>query len=78
MSIISIIPSDTQSVDLKSVIGKDVSENHSPTCRAKLIKVNKTTCLFEAVQSPYVREKQSQVGVRYRVPKSWAWNAFFY
>ena len=38
--------------DLKAVIGKDVSENRSPTLRAKLIKVNKTTCTFEVVQSP--------------------------
>jgi hypothetical protein len=66
--------------ELKSVIGKDVSENRSPTCRAKLIKVNKATCLFESVQSPYITSKyeQSKVGVRYRVPNAWAWNAFFF
>ena len=28
--------------DLKAVIGKDVSENRSPTLRAKLIKINKS------------------------------------
>ncbi len=66
--------------ELKSVIGKEVSENRSPTCRAKLIKVNKATCLFESVQSPYITSKyeQSKVGVRYRVPNAWAWNAFFF
>jgi hypothetical protein len=64
--------------ELKSVIGKDVSENHSPTCRAKLIKVNKATSLFEVVQSPYRSGDESRIGERYRVPNSWAWNAFFF
>jgi hypothetical protein len=27
--------------ELKQVIGKDVSQNQSPTCRARLVKVNK-------------------------------------
>ena len=78
MNIFSIIKPKTQRDDLKSVIGKDVSENRSPTCRAKLIKVNKATCLFESVQSPYKKYEQSKVGVRYRVPNAWAWNAFFF
>jgi hypothetical protein len=80
MNIFSIIAPNTQRADLQSVIGKEVSENHSPTCRAKLIKVNKATCLFESVQLPYKTSKyeQSKVGVRYRVPNSWAWNAFFF
>jgi len=64
--------------ELKSVIGKDVSENRSPTCRAKLIKVNKTTCTFEVVKSPYRSGDESRVGERYLVPISWAWNAFFF
>jgi hypothetical protein len=64
--------------ELKSVIGKDVSENRSPTLRAKLIKVNKATCLFEIVQSPYRSGDESRIGERYRVPNAWAWNAFFF
>ena len=64
--------------ELKSVIGKEVSENHSPTCRGKLIKVNKTTCTFEVVKSPYRSGDESRIGERYLVPISWAWNAFFF
>ena len=78
MNIFSIIEPKTQRDDLKSVIGKDVSENRSPTCRAKLIKVNKKTCTFEVVQSPYHIYPESRIGDRYLVPISWAWNAFFY
>jgi len=64
--------------ELKAVIGKDTSQNQSPTLRAKLIKVGKANCLFEAVQSPYVKEKQPKVGVQYKVPNPIAWNSFFY
>jgi len=39
--------------ELKSVIGKDVSQNFSPTCRARLVKVNKVNSTFESVPSPY-------------------------
>ena len=33
--------------DLKAVIGKDTSQNQSPTCRARLVKVNKRNSTFE-------------------------------
>ena len=74
----NIIKSNQQILDLKAVIGKETSENHSPTCRGKLIKVNKSTCTFEVVQSPYRSGDESKVGERYKVPISWAWNAFFF
>jgi hypothetical protein len=64
--------------ELKEVIGKETSQNQSPTLRAKLVKVGKANCVFESVQSPYVREKQSNIGVQYKVPNSFAWNSFFY
>ena len=64
--------------DLKSVIGKDVSQNQSPTLRAKLIKVGKVNCVFESIQSDYVEYDQSKIGVQYKVPTQRAWNAFFY
>jgi hypothetical protein len=73
----SIGPND-QISDLKAVIGKETSENHSPTCRGKLIRVGKTNCVFEAVQSPYVKAPQAGVGVRYKVLNPFAWNAFFF
>lgn len=64
--------------DLKGVIGKEVSENHSPTLRAKLVKVNKKSCTFEVVQSPYRSGDETKIGERYNVPISWSWNAFFF
>jgi hypothetical protein len=65
--------------ELKSVIGKDVSQNQSPTCRARLVSVGKSYCVFESVPSPYNKfTKPEFVGVRYKVPNAWAWNAFFF
>jgi hypothetical protein len=64
--------------ELKSVIGKEVSQNQSPTLRGKLIKVNKKTCTFEVVKSPYRSGDESRIGERYLVPTSYAWNAFFF
>jgi len=65
--------------ELKSVIGKDVSQNQSPTCRGKLIKVGKLYSTFESVPSPYAKfTKPEFVGVKYKVPNWIAWNSFFY
>ncbi len=65
--------------ELKSVIGKDVSQNQSPTCRARLVSVGKTNCIFESVPSPYDKfPKPEFVGVKYKVPNWIAWNSFFY
>ena len=79
MNIFSIIAPNTQRVDLKSVIGKDVSQNQSPTCRARLVSVGKSNCIFESVPSPYDKfPKPEFVGVKYKVPNWIAWNSFFY
>jgi hypothetical protein len=64
--------------ELKTVIGKKVSQNQSPTLVAKLIKVGKVNCVFESVQSDYVGYEQSKIGVQYKVPTQRAWNSFFY
>jgi hypothetical protein len=65
--------------ELKSVIGKDVSQNQSPTCRARLVSVGKANCTFESVPSPYDKfPKPEFVGVKYKVPNWIAWNSFFY
>ena len=62
--------------DLKSVIGKDISQNQSPTCRARLIKVNKRNSTFESIPSPYNRFRKPEfVGVKYKVPNWIAWNS---
>jgi hypothetical protein len=67
-----------QILELMAVIGKETSQNQSPTLRGKLIKVNKKTCTFEVVQSPYRSGDESRIGERYLVPISYAWNAFFF
>ena len=68
-----------QILELKSVIGKDVSENRSPTCRASLVSVGKSNCIFQSVPSLYgPPPKPEFVGVKYKVPNWIAWNSFFY
>ena len=72
---------DTVVSDLKSVIGKKVSQNQSPTLVAKLVKVGKVNCVFESVESDYkstVGLVGYKVGVQYKVPTQFAWNSFFY
>jgi hypothetical protein len=65
--------------DLKKVIGKETSENGSPTLRAKLIKVGRSNSIFESVKSPYVKNVDAKkIGVKYSVPNYIAWNAFFF
>ena len=64
--------------DLKTVIGKKVCQNQSPTLVAKLVKVGKVNCVFESVQSDFVAYDQSKIGVQYKVPTQFAWNSFFY
>jgi len=65
--------------ELKSVIGKDVSQNQSPTCRARLVSVGKTNCIFESVVSPYDKFPKAEfVGVKYKIPNWIAWNSFFF
>jgi len=64
--------------DLKTVVGKKVSQNQSPTLVAKLVKVGKVNCVFESVQSDFVEHNPSKIGVQYKVPTQFAWNSFFY
>jgi hypothetical protein len=64
--------------ELKEVVGKEVSQNQSPTLRGKLLGVDSSRALFEVVQSPYRCGDESKIGQRYVVPISWAWNAFFF
>lgn len=74
--------------ELKMCIGESVSENLSPTLRAKLIAVDETCngglCIMEVVKSPYTSMTQGgslnedRVGERYEAPISRIWNAYFY
>lgn len=65
--------------DLKAVIGKEVSQNQSPTCRARLVSVGKSNCIFESVVSPYDKFPKAEfVGIKYKIPNWIAWNSFFF
>lgn len=76
--------------DLKTLcIGESVSENLSPTLRAKLLAVDETrnggVCIMEVVESSYVSMinggdllNNDRVGERYEAPISRIWNAYFY
>lgn len=72
--------------ELKSVIGKEVSENFSPTLRAKLLAIDETrgggVCIMEVVESPYKGSWSAQqnhtVGHRYERPVYSIHNAFFF
>jgi hypothetical protein len=71
--------------ELKSVIGKEVSENFSPTLRAKLVSINETAgiCVMEVVKSPYPEwswsaQQNHTAGHKYERPLEYVWNAFFF
>ncbi len=72
--------------ELLSMVGEQVSENFSPTLRAKLISVdeNRAICTMEVVSSPYVSMVQGgslnedKVGTTYEAPVYRIWNAFFF
>jgi hypothetical protein len=69
--------------ELKSVIGKEVSENFSPTLRAKLLAIDESgVCIMEVVESPYEGSwawgQNHTAGYRYEAPASRIWNAFFF
>ena len=72
--------------DLKLMIGESVSENFSPTLRAKLIAIDETrnggVCIMEVTPSPYYGSWSAQqnhtAGHRYERPIEYVWNAYFY
>ncbi len=72
--------------ELKSVIGKEVSENFSPTLRAKLLAIDETrgggVCIMEVVPSPYKGSWSAQqnhtAGHRYERPVYAVHNAYFF
>ncbi len=78
--------SDSKLKELASVIGNEVSENFSPTLRAKLVSINEYAgvCTMEVVPSPYVSMTQmstlneDKVGMRYEAPVYRIHNAFFF
>jgi len=77
------IYSDSKIQDLVKVVGKEVSENFSPTLRAKLVDINEYSgmCTMEVVESPYKGSWPHgflAAGQRYERPIAYVWNAFFF
>ena len=76
--------SDSKITDLVKVVGQEVSENFSPTLRAKLVGINEYAgmCMMEVVESPYEGSwawgQNHTAGHRYEAPVSRIWNAFFF
>jgi len=76
--------SDSKISELVSVLGKEVSENFSPTLRAKLVGINEYegTCIMEVVPSPYEgswsASQNHTVGHRYEAPVYRIHNAYFF
>lgn len=64
--------------ELIGVIDKPVSQNQSPTQHAKLVKINKVNCTFEATENPYDLHRSPYCGQRYLVPVQIAWNTYFF
>jgi hypothetical protein len=72
--------------ELKSVIGKEVSENFSPTLRAKLLAIDESrgggVCIMEVTESPYegswAWQQNHTAGHRYERPIYAIHNAFFF
>lgn len=67
-------------LELREVIGKTVSCNISPTLRAKLLKVNKKTCVMEVTepQFPIWTVEHKEIGKTFKMPLEHTWNAYFY
>ena len=78
--------SNNKMSELMTMLGESVSENFSPTLRAKLISVDtkRAVCTMEVIPSPYVSMVQGgllnndKVGMRYKAPVYRIWNAFFF
>jgi hypothetical protein len=68
----------TKREELKESIDKIMSHNYSPTLRAKLIKVNKVTCVLEVTKGEYVKDKDYTIGTRFKDNISNTWNALYY
>ena len=76
---------DSKMIELMKVIGESVSENFSPTLRAKLVHINEYAgmCTMEVVKSIYPPHSFSaqhnhRAGERYQRPVEYIWNAFFF
>ena len=76
---------DSKIMELVKMVGETVSENFSPTLRAKLVSINEYAgvCTMEVVESPYPSYSYSasnnhRAGERYEAPIFRIHNAFFF
>ena len=63
--------------ELRESIGKTMSHNYSPTLRAKLVKVNRVTCVLEVTESEYAKDKDYTVGMKFKDSVSNTLNALY-
>ena len=70
----------SKELELRNQVGKTVSFNGSPTLRAKLIKVNRKTCIMEVAPTEYpIFSNVSEfIGRKFKAPIDHVWNAWFY
>ena len=64
-------------VELTPMIGKETSDNYSPTLRSKLVEVTSNGCVFEIAPNHYTEEGNEMVGTRKIVPLWLSANMFF-
>ena len=69
--------------ELKSVIGREVSHNWSPTLRAKLVSVGEKYSHFEVCKTPhpiysFSASKNHLAGTTFKCPNDVSWNCYFF
>jgi hypothetical protein len=68
----------TKLYELRASLGKTMSHNYSPTLRAKLVKVNKVTCVLEVTKGEYTKDKDYAIGIKFKDSVDNTWNALYY
>lgn len=58
----------TNKEELMTMIGKETSDNYSPTLRSKLIAIYDTHCIWEIAPNQWNDEGNETVGTRKFVP----------
>lgn len=67
----------TKQEELTPMIGKEASDNFSPTLRSKLIEVTSNGCVFEIAPNHWSDKGNEMVGTRKIVPLWLSSNMFF-
>ena len=67
----------TKTEELMTMIGKEASDNYSPTLRSKLIAIYDTYCVWEIAPNQWSDKGNETVGTRKFVPIWLSSNMFF-